>query len=106
MSAALLMLADFADTIDPAKHSEGNWPDSVIGHAAIAGIFPGLALSDGAHRIPIYNGQSCYGALSDLFRIGEPHARFLFSHGAYQGKLPKPKDVAARLRRFVEGVQM
>ena len=50
---------------------------------------------------PIFEGKIGFEALAEFFDIDVEHIRCIFSEYAYT-KAPKPKDVAARIRAFIE----
>lgn len=116
----LLKLADFLETVPRrsfeirawvwrgADKPEGKIPGEcgfagcAMGWAAHAKLFRGLKL-DGLWGNPIFEGRTDYDAADCLFEIDGVASRVLFGGSSYSGpRRPTPKQVAKRIRTFVE----
>lgn len=117
----LLKLADFLETVPrkaldlsmwvkskPTK-PEGERPGDcgfagcAMGWASHAKLYRGLGWGWTGFS-PNYHGATGWAAAQSLFRIDEDEARHLFSMSDYTTP-PTPKQVAKRIRKFVEAGQ-
>lgn len=119
----LLKLADFLETVPrrafnmdywvarEATKPEGKAPGScgfagcAMGWAQHAKLFRGLELGESwvGEQTPTFNGATGFEAAAQLFSIDHGNSRFLFGSDSYGAIVnPTPKQVAKRIRKFVE----
>lgn len=121
----LLKLADFLETVPEQKFSLATWVQSMptkpearaegscgfagcaIGWAVHAKLFRGLSFVEEedqkyVNRGPSYKGLSDFPAVNHLFDISTNDSFSLFIDTAYPGWSATPKQVADRIRKFVE----
>ena len=115
----LLKLADFLETVPRRKFNLRMWIQSLpskpeaktaghcgfagcaIGWAAHAKLFRGLHLNR-ADWTPVYHGAEDWDAPMVLFDLEAEQTKFLFSVWHYDNERTTPKQVAKRIRKFVE----
>lgn len=121
----LLKLADFLETVPAKKFDLGTWVQSMptkpeakvegscgfagcaMGWAIHAKLFRGLTFEqpewpEETNRGPQYKGHTGFSAVDELFKIDGHASLYLFVEDQYPNFHPTPKQVAKRIRKFVE----
>jgi len=107
----LLRLADLVETIAPEKFDlrqfwDGHGCGCALGHAASSGEFPGLILFEDECGWDVsFNGRTGARGSAECFDTNFYQMCFLTHDNQYVTGLngtPSPKEVAIRIRLFVE----